>query len=277
VGKLDAATRAKLPDRAFAYIDSQGRRRLPIHDASHVRNALARFRSVDFEDDAARERARVRLLRAAQKHRIVPVGFIAGELEVERRRAPGDAGPLVVMPTGFVTMLLTDIEASTALVQRLGDGYGAVLDDVRSILRDGSLEHGGFVVEARADDSFAAFDSPAGAVQAALAIQRALAARSWADDVRVAVRIGIHSGYPTPTADNYIGMAVHTAARVAGAGHGGQIVVSGDARTALAELALPGVRFRRLGVYRLRGIPEETALYQVLAEGLGTRFPPPRV
>ena len=107
VGKLDAATRAKLPDRAFAYIDSQGRRRLPIHDASHVRNALARFRRVAFEDDAARERARVRLLRAAQKQRIVPVGFIAGELEVERRRARGDGGPLVAMPTGFVTMLLT--------------------------------------------------------------------------------------------------------------------------------------------------------------------------
>ena len=67
---LTATARARLPDSAFAYVDSQGRRRLPINDISHVRNALARFDQVDFEDDAARERARERLLRAAKKHGI---------------------------------------------------------------------------------------------------------------------------------------------------------------------------------------------------------------
>ena len=242
-----------------------------------MRNALARFRRVAFEDDHARERARARLLRAAQKYRIVPVGFIAGELEIERRRAWGGDDQAVTMPTGFVTMLLTDIESSTALVQLLGDHYGVVLDDVRTILREASVGHGGYVVEARADDSFAAFASPAGAFNAALSIQRTLSARSWADGITVSVRIGIHSGYPTPTTDNYIGMAVHTAARVAASGHGGQIVVSGDAREALAEVPLDGVRFRRLGAYRLRGIPDEVSLHQVLADGLGTRFPPPRI
>jgi hypothetical protein len=63
--RLGATERAQLPDSAFAYIDSHGRRRLPIHDASHVRNALSRFNQVAFEDEAARDRARSRLLRAA--------------------------------------------------------------------------------------------------------------------------------------------------------------------------------------------------------------------
>ena len=71
--KLDAATRAGLPDRAFAYVDERGRRRLPIHDAAHVRNALARFGQVDFESDAARQEARERLLRAAQKLSLIHI------------------------------------------------------------------------------------------------------------------------------------------------------------------------------------------------------------
>ncbi len=142
MARLDASTRSRLPDSAFAYIDGRGRRRLPIHDAAHVRNALARFGQVAFEDDAARERARARLLRAAQKYRIVPVGFIASELEAERRRVRSPAGITVPMPTGFVTMLLTDIESSTALVHRLGDAYAGVLDDVRDILRTAAVEAG---------------------------------------------------------------------------------------------------------------------------------------
>ena len=93
---LGAKERAQLPDSAFAYIDSHGRRRLPINDASHVRNALARFSQVHFEDEAARDRARTRLLRAAAKHGIVPIGFISAQLEPQRK-----------FPRGTVTFLLT--------------------------------------------------------------------------------------------------------------------------------------------------------------------------
>ncbi len=77
MGKLDSSKRARLPDSAFAYIDARGRRRLPINDEAHVRNALARFDRVEFEDEAARERARRRLLNAAKRFGIVPVGFVA--------------------------------------------------------------------------------------------------------------------------------------------------------------------------------------------------------
>lgn len=85
MARLKSKQRANLPDSAFAYIDSRGKRRLPINDESHVRNALARFNQVRFEDDDARERARERLLKAAIKHGIVPLGFITGQLESERR------------------------------------------------------------------------------------------------------------------------------------------------------------------------------------------------
>ena len=93
MSRLKGKKRARLPDRAFAYVDSGGRRRLPIHDRSHVRNALARFNQVTFESDAAREQARRRLLNAAKKYRIVPVGFFTGQLQTERRHAT--AGRLV--------------------------------------------------------------------------------------------------------------------------------------------------------------------------------------
>jgi class 3 adenylate cyclase len=258
VAQLDAANRAKLPNSAFAYIDSTGKRRLPIHDAAHVRNALARFGQVHFEDDPARDRARDRLLRAAKRFGIVPVGFITGQLESERERGTRGA---VILPSGFVTMLLTDIESSTALLERLGDGYGDVLTDVRSLLQDSATARHGSVVETRADEFFAAFASPAAALDTAIAIQRQLREQRWPGDLEVRVRIG---------------MAVHTAARVSAAAHGGQILTSSDTREALTGLMPDGVKFRRLGEFRLRGITSPVGLHQVRAKGLPSRFPPPR-
>src|SRR5437764_660851 len=124
MARLDAKTRAKLPDSAFAYIDANGARRLPINDAAHVRNALARFNQVIFEDEAARDRARLRLLRAAQRHRVAPIGFISSQLQPQRR-----------LPKGHVTFLLTDIEGSTELLARLDDGYPSLASAVRKIMR----------------------------------------------------------------------------------------------------------------------------------------------
>jgi class 3 adenylate cyclase len=275
VVRLGSSERAKLPDRAFAHVDGD-RRLLPIHDASHVRNALARFNQVRFEDDAARDRARTRLLNAAKRFRIVPVGFVSNELRSERElgRSAGEPAPL---PSGFVTMLLTDIEGSTALVQRLGDGYGDLLESVRALLRDSALRTGGHVVEARADEFFAAYDRPVAALMTALSVQRELRARATAGEVEVRVRVGIHSGYPTRAKANYLGLAVHTAARICDASHGGQIVVSGDFGTAIRGHLPEGVRLRKLGMYALRGLPEEVDLYQVAGPGLARRFPELRV
>src|ERR1700716_4006583 len=186
---LGAKARALLPDSAFAYIDSKGRRSLPINDEAHVRNALSRFNQMRFEDGEARERARTRLLRAAKKHGIVPIGFIAGQL-----RAQNEARNL---PVGLVTFLLTDIEDSTRLLQLLGDGYAGVLTDARKLLRAAVLEAGGREVDTRADEYFAVFVEAPAALAAALAIQRKFLTRSWPEGHQVRVRVGLHAGRPT--------------------------------------------------------------------------------
>ena len=274
MARLKPGKRARLPDRAFAYIDKRGRRRLPIHDKAHVRNALARFSQVIFEDDAALKRARQRLLKAAQKFRIVPVGFITGQLESERRQATSAIA--AKLPTGFVTLLMSDIEASTALLRRLGDTYGPLLDEVRDLVRRAASRAGGREIDARADEFFAVFERAGAAVEAAVAVQRALADHAWPDGATVRVRIGIHSGRPTLRDSGYIGLAVHTTARVCSAAHGGQIVVSAATRAAIAESPPAGVRFRGLGRHRLPGLPEPEPLFQVQASGLRTSFPRPR-
>jgi class 3 adenylate cyclase len=173
-------------------------------------------------------------------------------------------------------MLLTDIESSTTLLHRLGDRYGTLLRDVRALLTRTARASGGRVVETRADEFFAAFAQPADALRAALAVQRELYGRRWVDRHEVRLRVGIHSGYPTLAEENYLGMAVHTAARICRAAHGGQVIVSGDTRTALGTPIPLGARFRRLGLFALRGIPDEIELFQVTAKGVLSRFPPPQ-
>jgi class 3 adenylate cyclase len=276
MARLSSTTRERLPNSAFAYVDSLGRRKLPIHDEAHVRNALARFNRVNFEDEVSRERARKKLLNAAKRYRIVPVGFITGQLQSERESGELRAKEPAQLPTGFVTMLMTDVESSTALVHRLGDRYSELINDVRAILRGAAVNERGHVVESRADDFFAVFEHPRSALDAAVRIQRDLRARSWADDLEVLVRVGIHSGYPTINDANYVGMAVHTTARICAAAHGGQILVSGDSKEATKGSPADGLSLRSLGAYRLRGIPDEVPLFQVGAKGLGSRFPLPR-
>jgi class 3 adenylate cyclase len=262
---LGARERAGLPNSAFAYIDSEGRRMLPIHDEAHVRNALARFSRVSFEDDADRDRARMRLLKAAKKLGIMPLGFVGVQLRPEQN-----------LPRGQVTFVLTDIEASTELLNRLGDGYGSVLNQQRRLLRTAVRRAGGREVDARGDELFAAFEQAPSALSAALAIQRGVRDHTWADGIDLRVRIGIHTGRPTLAASGYVGLAVHTVARVSTAAHGGQIVVSSAARDALDGSLPDGIGLKGLGTWRLHGLREPVELLQVLAEGLRDDFPPPR-
>jgi class 3 adenylate cyclase len=273
MARLSSSERARLPDSAFAYIDAHGKRRLPIHDEAHVRNALTRFERVTFEDDAARERARKRLLNAAKKHRILPVGFITGQLRSERAARSADVARL---PTGAVTFLMSDIEGSTSLLGRLGDRYPAMLSDVRRILRRVVQGLDGHEIDARADEYFACFERPAAAIEAALAIQRRLAERSWPEGTRVRMRIGVHGGRPTLTDAGYVGLSVHTVARICATGHGGQIVVSARTKEAAKGTMPPGVRLRSLGAHKLFGLPGDLRLYEVTAKRLATGFPPLR-
>src|SRR5262249_42585585 len=111
--------------------------------------------------------------------------------------------------------------------------------------------------------------------------QRGAGARAWtrhlADGLELRVRVGIHSGRPTLTDVGYIGLAVHTTARVCSAAHGGQIVISGATRVAVGASASTSIRFRSLGPHRLPGLPGAEMLYQIQAQGLRVKFPPPRI
>jgi class 3 adenylate cyclase len=273
MARLGPKERASLPNSAFAVVAASGRR-LPIHDAAHVRNALARFNQVTFESEEARDRARTRLLNAAKRFKIVPIGFIAGQLASERASATRH-GP-TMLPTGFVTLLMIDVEGSTAIVQALGTDYSRLIDELWSALRSWVKTSGGHEVEARADEFFAAFASPRDAVDAAIAIQRALPGRAWPGGADVRVRIGIHSGYPTSTPSNYVGIDVNTTSRICALGHGGQIVVSANTREGVKASAPIGIRFTALGSYLLRGVTVPVDLFQVGAKGLRGRFPPLR-
>jgi class 3 adenylate cyclase len=262
---LDAKQRASLPDSAFAYIDSRGRRRLPINDAPHVRNALSRFSQVVFEDEAARDRARTRLLRAASKHGVVPIGFVSAQLQPQRK-----------LPKGHVTFLLTDVEGSTELLARLEDRYPSLLAAVRRAMRGAVRKAGGREVDARADDLFAVFEQAPAALEAALAIQRAMRAGPWPEGIDVRVRIGVHSGRPTLTETGYVGLSVHKAARICYAAHGGQIVLSAGVHAAVLATLADGVTLRSLGAWRFQGLREAEDIYQVEAHDLLGDFPPLR-
>jgi class 3 adenylate cyclase len=262
---LRARERAQLPDSAFAYIDSRGRRRLPINDASHVRNALARFNQVAFEDDDARDRARLRLLRAATKYGIQPIGFISAQLEPQRK-----------LPKGQVTFLLADIEGSTELLQRLDDEYAPLLTLVRRRVREAVRRAGGREVSARGDDVFAVFEQSSAALEAALAIQRAMDAGPWPGGIAVRLRIGLHRGRPALTDTGYVGLSVHAAARICFAAHGGQIIMSSAVRAALADPLPVGVSLLSLGAWHFRGLREPFELFQVAAPDLPKDFPPLR-
>jgi class 3 adenylate cyclase len=262
---LRARERAQLPDSAFAYIDSRGRRRLPIHDASHVRNALARFGQVAFEDDEARDRARSRLLRAAQRHGIVPIGFINAQLQPHRK-----------LPKGHVTFLLADIEGSTELLARLGDEYATLLADVRRRVSAAVRVACGHTVSARGDDVFAVFEDAADALRGAVAIHRSMQEGPWPGGSDPRLRIGLHRGRPQLTETGYVGLSVHAAARICFAAHGVQIVMSGAVRAALPDPLPDGIGLRALGAWRFRGLPEPIEMFQAEVPGLPGDFPPLR-
>ncbi len=252
MASLDARKRARLPDSAFAYVDSRGRRLLPIHDDAHVRNALARFDRVGFEDEAARNRARARVLRAARKYGIATDGFVTRQLE-----------PQLKLPSGTVTLLMSDIEGSTQLVATLGDRYPGVLSVVRRILRGVVRKSGGHEVDARADEFFAAFATAEPAFRAALGAQSALADHPWPDGLEVRVRIGIHTGRPALEASGYVGLAVNTVARVCAVAQGGQVLATRAAVAAAGDSVAGWLELVPVGEQRLRGLPQPVELVRI--------------
>jgi class 3 adenylate cyclase len=201
---------------------------------------------------------------------------LAVENDRLRGQVEAQASEVRTLPRGIVTFLLTDIEGSTGLLQRLGDRYAALLADVRAVIRSCVHRAGGREVDARADEFFAVFVRASAALEAALEIERGLRSRAWPDDVGVKVRVGLHSGRPTLTDSGYVGLAVHTVARICSAAHGGQILLSSAARDALGRARPAGLRLRSLGSHRLRGLRETQPIFQVEGPNLLGRYPPLR-
>jgi predicted ATPase/class 3 adenylate cyclase len=180
------------------------------------------------------------------------------------------------LPTGTVTFLFTDIEGSTRLLQEFGDRYAAVRDEHAAIVRRAVADGGGVEVSTQGDSFFVVFPSPVGAVRAAMAAQRGLAAHDWSPCPPLRVRMGLHTGEGVPGGDDYVGIDVNRAARIADAAHGGQLILS-DAARALVERALPeGASLRDLGQHRLKDIAHPEHLHDLVIDGLPADFPPPR-
>jgi predicted ATPase len=162
------------------------------------------------------------------------------------------------LPSGTVTFLFTDIEGSTRLLRELGDGYAEVLAEHRRVLRDAWRRHHGIEADTQGDAFFVAFarasDAAAAAAEAQLELERG----------PVRVRMGLHTGEPIRSDEGYVGVDVHRAARIAAAGHGGQVLLS------QSTVDLAGVAVRDLGLHRLKDLSAPERLFQ-----LGTTdFPP---
>jgi class 3 adenylate cyclase len=180
------------------------------------------------------------------------------------------------LPTGDVTFFFTDIEGSTRLVKRLGTEYTAVLDRHHLLMRKAISGAGGTEFGTEGDAFFAAFPDATGAVRAAVAIQRSLFRETWPEGVDVRVRIGLHTGKAQLGGGSYVGIDVHRAARIAGAGHGGQVLLS-DVTAELNRVHLPsGVSLRDLGFHTLKDLDRPEHLYQLVVADMPTDFPPLR-
>jgi predicted ATPase/class 3 adenylate cyclase len=176
-----------------------------------------------------------------------------------------------------VTFLFTDIEGSTALLRRLGEGvYAEILAGHHALIGSGVAAHGGEVVDTQGDAFFAVFSSPKGCVAAAAEMQQAVEAHAWPGGEHVRVRMGVHAGEASQTAAGLVGLDVHRAARVAAVAHGGQVVLSESAAVLVRDWLPPGTALRDLGVHRLKDLGRPEQIFQLSVAGLRAEFPPLR-
>ena len=187
----------------------------------------------------------------------------------------------VAAPAGTVTMLFTDIEGSSDGVRTLGtDKWEAVLERHTQIIRDAMTGHGGYEVRSEGDAFFVIFTSPSAALAAAAEMQRGLSATDWPYQAAVRVRMGIHTGEVRPASVasgvDYVGFEISRAARIAAAGHGGQVLVSDTTESLVRDGLSPGLTLRELGEHRFKDLVRPQRLFQLVIDGLPDTFPPLR-
>ncbi len=178
------------------------------------------------------------------------------------------------LPRGTVTLLFTDIEGSTSLLQQVGERYTQVLGECRRLLRAAFHQYHGHEVDTQGDAFFVAFARATDAISAVVAAQRALARHAWSEGVTVRERMGLHTGEPELSSEGYVGLDVHHAARIMSAGHGGQVLLSQTARDLVAHDLPEGVSLRDLGEHRLKDLRGPERLFQLVIADLPADFPP---
>jgi predicted ATPase/class 3 adenylate cyclase/tetratricopeptide (TPR) repeat protein len=187
----------------------------------------------------------------------------------------------IAAPAGTVTMLFTDIEGSSDGVRTLGtDKWETVLERHTQIIRDAVSGHGGFEVRSEGDAFFVIFTSPSEALAAAAEMQRGLSTTEWPHQAAVRVRMGIHTGEVRPASAasgvDYVGFEISRAARIAAAGHGGQVLVSDTTESLVRDGLAPGLTLRELGEHRFKDLVRPQRLFQLVIDGLPDSFPPLR-
>jgi class 3 adenylate cyclase len=171
------------------------------------------------------------------------------------------------LPSGTVTFVFTDIEDSTALLRKLGDGYGELLGEHRRIIRE-ALGANGVEIDTQGDAFFFAFPRAREAVTGAVEVQRAHAANDWPHDASLRVRIGLHTGEPHVADEGYLGLDVVRAARICTVAQGGQILLSESTRALLGSALPDGVSVFPRGERHLKGIEEPERIYELAIEGV---------
>jgi len=178
------------------------------------------------------------------------------------------------LPTGTVTFLFTDIEASTRLLQHLGDaGYAQALAEHRRLLRAAFVGAGGHELETQGDGFLVVFDRAIEAVRSAVAGQRALQAHPWPEGGTMLVRMALHSGEPIGATEGYVGLDLHKVQRICNAGHGRQILLSETTRSLIEPALQADMSLRDLGVHRLKDLQRPERIYQLLQSDLPVDFP----
>jgi len=178
------------------------------------------------------------------------------------------------LPGGTVTFAFTDIEGSTRLLQELGDeAYATVAAEHRRIVRSAFTDHGGTEIDTQGDSFFFSFPRARDAAAAAVDAQRTLRGHAWPDGKELRVRMGLHTGEPHVGDEGYLGIDVVRAARIAAAGHGGQILVSETTRALLGNQLPEGAAVHDLGEQNLKDIQHEH-IFELSVDGRSSAYKP---
>jgi len=178
------------------------------------------------------------------------------------------------MPTGTVTFLFSDIEASTEHWEQRAAAMQSALHRHDTLLSHTITKHGGHVFKTVGDQFCAVFSAPGPALAAALAIQQVVRQEDWSDVQGLRVRIALHTGVTDERNGDYYGRVVNRVARLLAAGHGGQVLVSAATAELARSVLPPEAHLRSLGIHRFKDLAEAEHIYQLTHPELPADFPP---